>query len=78
MEERQSRILTGVNNTVLGMTKDEFGGETMKEVVDLSSKRYSVLKGGDENLKKSKGAQVGGLTHQDYLNSLKMEEKRKM
>ena len=45
----------GKNEKVIGLMKDELGGQIMKEFVGLKAKTYSYLKNNDEN-KKAKGA----------------------
>ena len=39
----------------IGLMKDELGGQIMKEFVGLKAKRYSYLKGKNDEGKKAKG-----------------------
>ena len=58
----------GKNKKVIGLIKDESGGQIMKEFVGLRAKRYSCLK--DNNDEKGKGTRKcvikRKLKYQDY------------
>ena len=44
----------GKNKQVIGLMKDELGGEIMKQIAWLRAKTYSYLKGNDDKYKKAK------------------------
>ena len=45
----------GMNKNVIGMFKDELGGEIMKEFCALRAKRYTCIMDDDSEKKKAKG-----------------------
>ena len=47
----------------IGFMKDEMGGRSIQEVVALSAKMYSILKGDGGNEKKAKGVNKGVTKH---------------
>ena len=73
-EGHPSGIPTGINNKVLGMFKDEAGGETIKEFVGLRAKLYSFKMDKGKEKKKCKGIKKAvverSITHKDYLTCL--------
>ena len=73
-ENHPSGIPTGINNKVLGMFKDEAGGERIKEFVGLRAKLYSYKMDEGEENKKCKGIKKAvverSITHEDYLTCL--------
>ena len=64
----------GLNKKVIGMMKDEMGGNVIKEFVALRSKLYSYRKLGGKKEKKCKGIKKGvvkrTLTFEDYKLAL--------
>ena len=73
-EGHPSGILTGINNKVLGMFKDEAAGDNIGEFVGLRAKLYSYkMDEGKEN-KKCKGIKKAvvekSISHKDYLTCL--------
>ena len=68
-----SGIITGVNNRVLGMFKDEACGKQIAEFVELRAKLYSY-KMHEEEKKKCKGVKQvvvnKNITHDDYKQCL--------
>ena len=73
-ENHPSGILTGINNKVLGMFKDEAAGKNIKEFVGLRPKLYSYkMEEGKEN-KRCKGIKKNiikkSITHEDYKTCL--------
>ena len=46
---------TGKSKKVIGLMKEELGGQIMKEFVGLREKTYSYLKGNNDEDKKVKG-----------------------
>ena len=73
-ENHPSGIPTGINNKVLGMFKDEAGGERIKEFVGLRAKLYSYkMDEGKEN-KRCKGIKKAvvekSISHEDYKTCL--------
>ena len=73
-ENHPSGIPTGVNNKVLGMFKDETGGEIIKEFIGLRAKLYSYKMNEGEEKKRCKGIKKAvvkkGITHEDYKTCL--------
>ena len=63
------------NKKVIGLMKDELGGQIMKEFVGLRAKPYSYLKDNNDEDKKSKGTEKcvikRKLKFQDYKNCSK-------
>ena len=51
--EIDSLLPKGKNEKVIGLVKDELGGQTMKEVVGLRAKAYSFLKENNDKNKKA-------------------------
>ena len=64
----------GKNEKVIGLMKDELGGQIMKELVGLRAKTYSYLKDNNDEDKKAKGTRKcvikRKLKFQDYKNCL--------
>ena len=64
----------GKNEKVIGLMKDELGGQIMKELVGLRAKTYSYLKGNNDEDKKAKGTRKCVIKRkrkfQDYKNCL--------
>ena len=58
----------GKNKKVIGLIKDELGGQVMKEFVGLRAKTYSYLKDNNDEDKKEKGTKcvIRKLKFQDY------------
>ena len=82
--DHPSGIPTGCNKKVLGMFKDEVGGECIKEFVGLRAKLYSYkMYEGEEN-KKCKGLKKlvveRSIAHEEYKTCLFEQEtqRRKM
>ena len=48
-------LLKGKNKEVIGLMKDELGGQIIKEFVGLRAKTYSYLKDNNDEDKKAKG-----------------------
>ena len=74
----------GKNKKVIGLMKDELGGQIMKEFFGLRAKTYSCLKENNDENKKAKGTKKSvirrKLKFQDYkncLNAAKIHEKLK-
>ena len=55
--EIDSLLPKGKNEKVIGLVKDELGGQTMKEVVGLRAKAYSFLKENNDKNKKANGTE---------------------
>ena len=73
-ENHPSGIPTGINNKVVGMFKDEVGGDNIGEFVGLRAKLYSYkMEEGKEN-KRCKGIKKDvverSITHEDYKTCL--------
>ena len=70
---RDRPLLVGKNKKVIGLMKDELGGEIMKEFVSLRPKMYSYRAGNSE-LKKCKGIKKcvvkKTITFEDYKKCL--------
>ena len=47
--DRSMKYIKGKNRKLIGLMKDEFGGQIMKEYVGLRAKTCSYLKNNDEN-----------------------------
>ena len=64
----------GKNEKVIGLMKDELGGQIVKEFVGLRAKTYSYLKDNNDEDKKAKGTKKHvikrKLKFQDYKNCL--------
>ena len=64
----------GKNKKVIGLMKDELGGQTMKELFGLRAKTYSYLKENNDEDKNTKGIKKcvikRKLKFQDYKNCL--------
>ena len=64
----------GKNEKVIGLMKDELGGQIMKELVGLRAKTYSYLKDNNDEDKKAKGTRKCVIKRkrkfQDYKNCL--------
>ena len=79
-----SGIPSGLNKKVLGMFKDEAGGEVIDEFVGLRAKLYSYKMQEGEESKKCKGVKKSvvkkSITHEDYEKCLftGKEQLRKM
>ena len=74
----------GKNKKVIGLMKDELGGQIMKKFVGLRAKTYSYLKDNKDEDKKSKSTKKcvikRKIKFQDYKNCLEaaqIEKKRK-
>ena len=82
--DHSSGIPTGVNKEVLGMFKDEAGGEIIDEFVGLRAKLYSYRMLEGEESKKCKGVKKSvikkSISHEDYKKCLftGKEQLRKM
>ena len=78
--EHPSGIPTGHNKKVLGMFKDEVGGECIEEFVGLRAKLYSYkMYEGEENNKKKglkKLVVERSIAHEDYKTCLFEQEKQ--
>ena len=65
----------GKNKKVIGLMKDELGGQIMKKFVGLRAKTYSYLKENNDEYKKAKGAKrcviKRKLKSKDYRKCLK-------
>ena len=48
----------GKNKEVIGLMKDELGGQIMKKIVGLRAKTYSYLKDNNDEDKKAKGTKM--------------------
>ena len=72
--EIERPLPTGKNKKVIGLMKDELGGQIMKEFVGLRAKTYSYLKDNNDEDKKSKGTKKcvikRNLKFQDHKNCL--------
>ena len=84
-KDHESGIPTGCNKKVLGMFKDEAGGEIIDEFVGLRAKLYSYKMLEGEESKKCKGVKKiyvvkKSIAHKDYKNCLftGKEQLRKM
>ena len=79
-----SGIPSGLNKKVIGMFKDEVGGDIIDEFVWLRAKLYSYKMFEDEESKKCKGVKKSvvrkGIVHEDYKRCLftGKEQLRKM
>ena len=51
-------LQTGINKKVIGMFKDELGGNIMKEFCALRAKTYAYLMDDDSEKKKAKGTKI--------------------
>ena len=64
----------GKNKVLIGLMKDELGGQIMKEFVGLRAKAYSYLKDNNDEEKKAKGTTECAIKRklkcQDYKNCL--------
>ena len=71
-------VLIGKNKKVIGLMKDELGGQIMKEFVGLRAKTYSYLKDNNDEDKKSKGTKKcvikRNLKFRDYKKCLKASQ----
>ena len=82
--DHPSGIPSGLNKKVLGMFKDEAGGEVIDEFVGLRAKLYSYKMQEGEESKKCKGVKKSvvkkSITHEDYKQCLftGKEQLRKM
>ena len=56
--EVNRRLPTGKNKKVIGLTKDDLGGNIMTEFVALRPKTYSYLTDDDNSDKKTKGTKI--------------------
>ena len=67
-------VSKGKNKKVIGLMKDELGGQTMKEFVGLTAKTYSYLKDNNDEDKKVKDTRkcviIRKLKFNDYKNCL--------
>ena len=52
--EIERPLPTGKNKNIIGLIKDELGGQIMKEFVELKAKTYSYLRDNNDGDKKSK------------------------
>ena len=52
--EIERPLPTGKNKNIIGLIKDELGGQIMKEFVELRAKTYSYLRDNNDGDKKSK------------------------
>ena len=79
-----SGIPSGLNKKVIGMFKDEVGGDIIDELVGLRAKLYSYKMFEGEESKKCKGVKKSvvkkGIVHEDYKKCLftEKEQLRKM
>ena len=68
----------GKNKRVIGLMKDELGGQIMNEFVGLRAKTYSSLKDNDDEYKKAKGTKKcvikRKLKFRDYNHCLKASQ----
>ena len=75
--EIERKLLIG-KNKVIGLMKNELGGQIMKKFVGLKPNSYSYLKDNDDEGKKSKGTKKcfikRKLKFQDYKNCLKRSQ----
>ena len=71
-------LLIGKNKKVIGLMKDELGGQIMKEFVGLRAKTYSYLKDNNDEDKKAKGTKKcvikRNLKFRDYKKCLKASQ----
>ena len=65
-----SGIPVGVNKKVIGMFKDECGGEIMQEFVGLRAKLYSYKMYEGDKTKKCKGVKSSVVKERDYFQRL--------
>ena len=74
-------LLKEKNKKVIGLMKDELGGQIMEEFFRLRAKTYSYLKGNNDEDKKAKGTKKGitkrKLKFQYYKNCLKAAQVEK-
>ena len=72
----------GKNKKIIGLIKDELGGQIMKEFVGLSAKLYIYLKDNNREKKKEKGTKKcimkKKLKFQDYKNCSSNRDKDKL
>ena len=73
-ENHPSGIPTGINNKVLGMFKDEEGGDNMKEFIGLRAKLYSCKMEDGTEKKRCKGIKKAvvakSIRHENYKTCL--------
>ena len=72
-------MLIAKNEKVIGLMKDELGGQIMKKIVELRSKAYSYLKDNNEEDEKAKVTKKCGvikrnLKYNDYKKSLEASQ----
>ena len=74
MLKQTDHCLKGKSKKVIGLMKDELGGQIIKEFVGLRAKTYSYLKDNNDEDKKAKGTKKcvikRKLKFQDYKNCL--------
>ena len=72
--ELKRPLSKGNNKKIIGLKKDELGGQIMKEIVGLGAKRYSYLKDNNDDDKTTKDTKrcviKRKFNFQDYRNCL--------
>ena len=71
--EIERPLPTGKNKNIIGLIKDELGGQIMKEFVELRAKTYSYLRDNNDGDKKAKGTKKcvikSKFKFQDYMQT---------
>ena len=79
-KDHPSGISTGVNKKVIGVMKDEIGGDQMTEFVGLRSKLYACKMAEGNETKKCKGVKKGvvrnHISFEDYKKCLFTKEEQ--
>ena len=65
-------LQTGINKKVIGMFKDELGGNIMKEFCALRAKPYAYLMDDDSEKKNTKGKKICVIKVKLYLKTIQI------
>ena len=70
---RESKFFDQVNKKIIGKIKDEFKGDLINELVELKSKKYSIIAADSREVKKTKEANKNGakiIKHKEFVDVL--------